>query len=132
MAKRIRPSDIRATLREGIRHDLVILAIPSHDRHNKLLNQQELFTDEAMRLFADLYGGATAVTAYKGVYLSTEGPTQGEYLWDNPLLVQSYCDREYVEDLNRLQKLLQFIRAMKRSLDQECVLLIVNEYRWFV
>ena len=126
------PKELRAVLREGSRHDLVSLFVPSHDRQNEPVNDRDIWSDEAMQIFADLYGGATAIETHKGIYKSTEGTTKGQYLWDQPILIQSYAPRELVENLNNLRTLLDFMSRMRKDMRQEAVLFLVNDYRWFI
>lgn len=47
------------------RQDLVILIIPSRDRNDKPLKDQEVWAGAAMDLFADLYRGATAFQTFQ-------------------------------------------------------------------
>lgn len=121
-------ADIKKRLKNGDRHDLVILAIPSHDKNNKPLSTQEVWADSGMELFSELYGGATAFQTWKGIYRSETG----EDLWDTPILIESFVDRELVEDDQRLELLLDFIRRMKRQMRQESILLVINEWRRFI
>ena len=74
--------------------DIVILFIPSHDKHEKELNNQDVWAGEAMELFKDLFGGATAFVAFAGIYLTDDGKT----LHDKPILIESYVSREALED----------------------------------
>ncbi len=128
MSKSVTPKQVIATLKAGIRHDLVILAIPSHDRKNKKISDQDQWADEALRLFSTLYGGATAFETFAGVYKSSED----EDLWDEPILIESYAERERVESESNLKELLDFARRMRKGTDQESILLVLNEYRWFI
>lgn len=121
-------SDIQKRLQAGERHDLVILAIPSHDKNNKPLSNQEVWADGGMELFAELYGGATAFGTWKGIYRSESG----ENLWDTPILIESFVERPLLEDPERLAILLDFIKRMKRTLRQESILLVINEWRRFI
>lgn len=128
MSKSPDPSDVSAGLKAGLRHDLVILLIPSHDKNNKPLNNQAQWATEALELFSDLFGGATSFQTFKGIYRSETGKD----LWDKPILIESYADRELVEDVQRLRKLLEFSRRMKAAMRQESVMLVVNDFRWYL
>jgi hypothetical protein len=128
MVRGAQSEEIIATLRAGTRHDLVILAIPSHDRENKPLHDQDQWADGALELFSDLYEGATAFKTFKGIYRSDSGKD----LWDNPILIESFAERTHVENPHKLRTLLDFVRRMKAKMRQESILLVVNEYRWFL
>lgn len=128
MAKKTTAKQVVANLKAGVKHDHVVLAVPSHDRRNNPITTQEFWVEEAMKVISGLYGGGTAFQAYAGVYRSETG----EDLWDRPVLVESYAEREDVEDESKLVRLLQFVRRMREQTDQECVLLVVNEYRYFI
>lgn len=104
------------------------MAIPSHDKNNKPLANQELWADSGIELFAELYGGATTFHTWKGIYRSETG----DNLWDTRILIESFVDRELVEDDQRLGFLLDFIKRMKRQMRQESILLVINEWRRFI
>jgi hypothetical protein len=116
-------AEIIRILRRGERQDLVILIVPSHDQKEKELKNQDMWAGEAMELFKDLFGGATAFTTFAGIYLDAEGRTHH----DKPILVESYVSRESLEDERRLTTLVQFIKRMGRDTRQKAVGLIVND-----
>jgi hypothetical protein len=121
------PSDeenIITRLRYGSPQVLVILIIPSHDRRNARLNDQHLWASEAMNLFGHLYTGATAFQALDGVFLDDDEVT---LLHDKPILVESYVEREMVEDPARLRRLLDFARRMGRETRQAAVGVVVGD-----
>jgi len=120
--------DIKKRLKDGSRHDLVILAIPSHDRDNKPLNNQLVWADAGLETFSELYGGATAFQTFKGIFRSESG----EDLWDEPILIEAYAERAKVENTHTLAVLLEFIRRMKRATHQESILLVINDWRRFL
>lgn len=68
------------------RQDLMILIIPSHDKNDKPLTDQEIWAGNAMELFADLYTGATAFQTFQGIYKDTDG----KVYHDKPILIESY------------------------------------------
>lgn len=114
--------EIIAKLHANERQDLVILIIPSHDRKQQELADQDMWAEAALELFADLYGGATAFNSFKGVYRTD----QGAILWDNPILIESYVRRADLEDVIKLHELLQFSKRMGRETRQAAVAIIVN------
>ena len=73
-------------------------------------------------MFADLYQGATAFIAHKGVYKTD----RGQYLHDRPILVESYADVTRIVDEARLGELLSFAKRMGRETNQAAVGLVIN------
>ncbi len=116
---------IIALLSSESQQELVILAVPSHDRANKLLNDVRVkeWASNAMSLFADLYGGATAFETFAGIYKTDAG----EYLHDKPILVQSYGTIEAIEQLENLNELLRFCKRMGKELNQDSIMLVIGE-----
>jgi hypothetical protein len=105
------------------RQDIVILIIPSHDRNDKPLKDQELWAGNAMELFADLYRGATAFQTFQGIYKDTEG----KVYHDKPILIESYVERPRLVDEATLKQLLAFAKRMGRETRQKAVALIIND-----
>ena len=67
--------DIISVLQAGEKQDIVILIIPSHDKDEKPIKNQDVWAGEAMELIKDLYGGATAFMTFAGIYLTDDGRT---------------------------------------------------------
>jgi len=107
---------IAALLSKESEQDLVAIAIPSHDRHNKEL--ADALTGEwastAMRLMADLYQGATAYKAHSGIFKTDEG----EYLYDRPLIIESFANLDAIHDVKNLNLLVGFSKRMGMTLRQ--------------
>jgi hypothetical protein len=116
-------ANIISVLQSGERQDLVILIIPSHDKHEKALKNQDVWAGQAMELFKDLYRGATAFQTFAGIYLTDDGKT----LHDKPILIESYVSREALEDKNRLNQLVGFIKRMGRETKQAAVAVVIND-----
>lgn len=116
--------EVISVVNAGQRQDLIILLIPSSDQHNKDLADQDMWAREALALFADLYGGATAFKTFKGIYKVEE---TGKILEDEPILIESYVARIKLIDSARLQRLLTFIKRMGHETDQYSVALIIND-----
>ncbi|MBI1915920.1 MAG: hypothetical protein HYS12_14470 [Planctomycetes bacterium] len=126
MARQKPPSDeerIIARLRYGTPQVVVILFIPSHDKKQKPLQDQPIWAGEAMDLFGRLYGGATAFQALEGVFLDNDGTL----LRDKPILIESYVERQDVEDSARLQQLLDFARRMGKATRQAAVAIVIAD-----
>ncbi len=105
------------------RQDIVILIIPSHDKNEKPLKDQEMWAGSAMDMFADLYGGATAFQTFQGIYKDAEG----KVYHDRPILIESYVQRARLLDEETLQGLLAFAKRMGRETRQKAVALIIND-----
>jgi hypothetical protein len=104
------------------RQDLIILAIPSHDKKEKELKDQDQWANAALDLFADLYGGATAFNTFAGIYKDNSG----KIYRDKPILIESYAMKQDLEDPQKLGHLLNFIRRMGRETRQKAVALIID------
>jgi hypothetical protein len=102
---------------------MIILIVPSHDKKNKKLNNQEQWAEGAMDLFADLFGGATAFETFAGIYKDWGG----NILRDKPILIECYAQRSDLEDVEKLTKLCLWIKKMGADTRQAAVALIVND-----
>ena len=114
---------IISVLQSGQRQDLVILIIPSHDRNEKLLTDQEELANAALDLFAEIFGGATAFKAFRGIYKDEHG----KVLRDVPILIESYVRRTALEDRQKLAELLNFAKRLGREARQAAVGLVIND-----
>ncbi len=114
--------EIVSVLQSNRRQDILILIIPSADKRDVELKDQEMWANSAMELFADLYGGATAFQTFAGIYKADNG----KVLHDRPILIESYVERETLEDKATLKQLLEFCKRMGRETNQAAVGLIVN------
>jgi len=129
MAKKAEASEaerIISIINSDERQDIVVLIIPSHyreDKQDKPLKDQEVWAGNAMALFADLYGGATAFKTFQGIYKDKGG----EVHHDVPILIESYVDRSQLVDEVRLRQLLEFAKRMGRETRQKAVALIIND-----
>src|SRR5260370_35128209 len=114
MAKRAKLREIEqiiSIINKDERQDIVILIIPSHDKSNKPLKDQEIWAGNAMDLFADLYRGATAFQTFQGIYKDTEGKVYS----GKPILIESYVERSRLADGAALQQLLDFAQRRSRE-----------------
>ena len=114
---------IISTIHSEERQDIVILIIPSHDKHDKPLKDQDVWANAAMELFADLYTGATAFETFQGIYKDSDG----KIYRDKPILIETYVKREALADVENLRKLVDFAKRMGRDARQKAVALIVND-----
>ena len=121
--------EVLEALASGGRHDEVILIIPSHDKKNRPLTDQDRWAQAGEEVFAQLYGGATSFRALSGIFMDDE---TGELLRDVPILIECYAERQYVEDPVRLKALLQFAVRMGQETRQHTVALVVNDFIHFI
>lgn len=127
MAKKSPPPSqaeaIISVINSEVRQDLVILIVPSHDKEEKPLKDQDMWAAQAMELFADLYGGATAFRALAGIYKDADG----KVYHDTPILIESYVERPKLVDQTTLNELLAFSKRMGKEARQKAVALIIND-----
>jgi hypothetical protein len=115
---------IKRAVVEEERDDTVIIFIPSHDGANRKRNDQDQWADAALKLLGQLYGGATAFMALRGVWVD---PKTGDELFDEPILIQSLAKRTDVINEMKLIALVQFARRMCRETHQKCVAIVIND-----
>ena len=60
---------------------------------------------------------------FAGIYLTDDGKT----LHDKPILIESYVSRESLEDKNRLNELVRFMKRMGRETKQAAVAVVIND-----
>jgi hypothetical protein len=117
--------DLLKELEAGKRRTLVILPIPSHDKDDKKLSNQDQWADAALDLFAELYSGATAFATYAGIY---RDKVRNKDLKDKPILIESYAEMEKVKDARRSTKLVEFMKRMGRETKQAAVIVIIDNF----
>lgn len=123
-------NEIIALLSAESPQETVIIVIPSHDKKNKELGEVDMkeWASAAMELFADLYVGATAFQTFKGIYKTDDG----QYLYDNPILIESYATVEAIQDPGNLSQLVRLAKRMGRSLRQEAIMLVIGHVMYYV
>jgi hypothetical protein len=128
------PDDLVEGIVNDVRFDkadaIVVIAIPSHDFQSRALEQgkQSRYATAAMQKFADLFGGATALRSYKGIYRADSG----KHIWDDTILIQAFCDPTKLNDIETIRSVVQFARSMCKQLDQEAVMVVFNNVMRFV
>ena len=106
---------------------LVVLFIPSVERDGVTPIDQELWVDEALKTFGELFGGATAYPKAKGVWRDDENG--GVLVVDEPVVIHCYMGPSAIEDEDNLRRLATFCRRMGRETNQgEIGLVIGDEY----
>lgn len=122
--------EIVALLSKDQTQDLVIIVVPSHDRNNKPLAEAAIgeWAQNAMKLMADLYRGATAYKAAQGIYKTDEG----HYLWDHPLIIESFASEEAIHDKGNLEVLVGFGKRMGKALNQASIMLVFGAVMYYI
>ncbi len=59
--------DILARLQGGIPDEMISIFIPSHDRRDKPVPDQDIWAGQALDLFGKLYGGGTSFGNLSGI-----------------------------------------------------------------
>lgn len=122
--------DIISLLSRDSPQDLVIIIVPSHDKKNKELPESLTaeWSSGAMKLLADIYGGATAYDTHAGIFKTDDG----HYLYDKPRLIESIAKIEDIHDGERLNLLVHFAKRMGKTLDQDTVMLIFGTVGYYI
>ena len=107
----------------GDRQTLIVLFIPSHDKDDNELPNQDVWADSALDLFAEQFDGATAFLTYAGIY---RDKTRGKNLRDKPILVECYTLIDNVNDPAKLTVLVEFMKRMGRECRQAAVGVVIK------
>ena len=81
-----------------------------------------MWANAAMELCAELYGGATALETFSGIYKANDG----RILHDKPILIESYVSRPDLVDRAKLAELLRFLKRMGKATKQAAVGIVIN------
>ncbi len=115
------------SLSAGRKRVLVVLFVPSVERDGVTPIRQKLWTETALELFGEVFGGATAYPRAKGIWRDDE--RGGKLVKDNPVIVHCYTEPEAIEDTEKLSALAAFCRRLGREANQgEVGLVIADEY----
>jgi hypothetical protein len=103
---------------------LLVLFIPSKDRHNRVIDQP-YWVEEALNTLGTLFGGATAFPQGRGIW--RDDAQGGVLLFDEPVVIQCYTSDHAIED--KIFALSDFLHRMGREAHQGAVgLVIAGEY----
>ncbi|KAA1258624.1 hypothetical protein LF1_11460 [Rubripirellula obstinata] len=110
---------------------LVILIIPSHRKNEEEISEKarEKWRRDAQILFAELFGGSTAFEAVQGSFWSSE---QEKVLWDFPIVIEAYVSLPDEQRNAAFEVLRDFASKMRAKLDQEEVMLVIDNYTYFL
>lgn len=102
---------------------LLIIFVPSADRQGASLGAgvQDDWRERCMRMFGEVFGGATAYPKAEGVWLD---PANNNLIRDQPYMVHCYVKEDDAHDAGRQARVGNFCRLMKRELRQGEVALI--------
>lgn len=104
-----------------------MLFIPSVERDGVTEIDQDRWVDEALDLFGQVFGGATAYPRAKGIWRDDENA--GRLVRDNPVVLHCYMEPEAIESSENQASLGAFCRRMGRETNQgEVGLVIADEY----
>ena len=120
-------AEIQAILKRlhgGKPHELIVIFVPSADRHNKEITDQAQWASAALDLFGKLFTGATAFKFLDGIYQ----PQGAAPLYDKPIMIQSLTDTSNLEDLDKLLELSEFCHHMGEQTDQASIGVILNNF----
>lgn len=101
---------------------LLILFIPSKDRHDKAINQR-FWVEESLKVLGTLFGGATAFPKGWGVW--RDDAQGGKLLFDEPVVIQCYTSEQLIEE--RLPALREFLHRMGREAHQGAIGLVIDD-----
>jgi hypothetical protein len=111
----------------GGKRTLVVLFVLSVERDGKTPVDQDVWVNEAMKMFGDVYGGATAYPRAKGVWRDDE--RGGVLVFDEPVVIHCYTTPKDAGSQAKLRKLAAFCRRMGREAEQgEIGLVIADHY----
>ncbi len=106
---------------------LIVLFIPSVERDGVTLIDQAHWVEQALALFGEIFGGATAYPKARGVWRDDE--RGGALVFDEPVVIHCYVPPDSIENEQNLSNVAAFCRRMGRQANQgEIGLVIADEY----
>ena len=100
---------------------LLVLFIPSVDRHNKAISQGR-WVDEALRVLGELFGGATAFPKGRGVW--RDDAQGGKLVYDKPVVIQCYTSERFIA--RSTARLREFLVRMGTETKQGAIGLVID------
>jgi hypothetical protein len=100
---------------------LLVLFIPSHDRHQQPIDQ-EYWVGAALEVLGRCFGGATAFPQGRGVWRDDD--QGGLLLFDEPVVIQCYTSEEALEQ--QVTPLQQFLLRMGNEAQQGAVGFVID------
>jgi hypothetical protein len=100
---------------------LLVLFIPSRDRHDRAIDQEH-WVGEALSVLGMLFGGATAFPQGRGVW--RDDAQGGRLLFDEPVVIQ--CDTSERAIERQMPKLREYLHRMGRDAKQGAIGLVID------
>jgi hypothetical protein len=101
---------------------LLVLFIPSRDRHDKPISQR-YWVEETLNVLGTLFGGATAFPQGEGIW--RDDAQGGKLLRDKPVVIQCYTSEHLIEQ--KMQELREFLHRMGREARQGAIGLVIDD-----
>jgi hypothetical protein len=96
----------------GISTQCFTVYIPNKDKDGKEIGTQRKWVLEAIGLFAEINGGATAMPPVEGAWRNDEEET----VWENPIIVYTFVrTTEFMRNLARIR---EFLHRLGRETNQ--------------
>jgi hypothetical protein len=108
----------------------VVLFIPSVERDGTTPVRQDRWVKEALRMFGEVYGGATAYPKAAGVWRDDE--RGGVLVFDEPVVIHCYTSPKDAGSKAKLKKLAAFCRRMGREAKQGEVGLVIADHYYAI
>jgi hypothetical protein len=89
---------------------LLVLFIPSRDRHDRAIDQDH-WVEESLKVLGALFGGATAFPQGRGGW--RDDAQGGKLLFDEPVIIQCYTSEQAIG--REAAKLREFLHRMGRE-----------------
>ena len=101
--------------------DLLVLFIPSHDRDEQPIDQNE-WVERALELLGTTFHGATAFPKARGVWRDDE--RGGQLVFDEPVVIQCYTSLKLIQ--SKVTELGDFLKEMGKQTQQGAVAFVIN------
>ena len=114
---------VKDRLEAGKPDELIAIFIPSHDRKDKELTDQSVWAGQGLRLFGEMYGGATSFNNLSGIY---QPEKHLKPLFDAPIMIQSLTQASRIMDEDNLFRLADFCQNMGNKTNQASIGVVLN------
>jgi len=101
--------------------DLLVLFIPSHDRDEQPIDQNE-WVERALEFLGTTFHGATAFPKARGVWRDDE--RGGQLVFDEPVVIQCYTSLKLIQ--SKVTELGDFLKEMGKQTQQGAVAFVIN------
>ena len=101
--------------------DLLVLFIPSHDRDEQPIDQNE-WVERALEFLGTTFHGATAFPKARGVWRDDE--RGGQLVFDEPVVIQCYTSLKLIQ--SKVTELGDLLKEMGKQTQQGAVAFVIN------